>query len=109
MIFQIIDRRTGKEPTNRVINNIAKKGNLITCDIEGFFVSEEGQIILADECGNFTYVDPNRITATITDKVLTDYCKIRKFKLLTEKYYRELMERLFYLEDKVKQLEDDGK
>lgn len=109
MIFEIIDRRTGKEPSQRVINNIARKGGLIEHDIAGFFVGSDGGLILADECGHYTYVNTNRITAVITDKVLTDYCKMRKFKLLTERYYHELMEKLYYLGEKVKQLEDDGK
>lgn len=109
MIFEIIDRRTGKEPSQRVINNIARKGGLIEHDIAGFFVGSDGGLILADECGHYTYVNTNRITAIITDRVLTDYCKMRKFKLLTEKYYRELTEELYYLQEKVKQLEDDGK
>lgn len=109
MIFKIIDIRTGKEPSQRVINNIARKGGLIEHDIAGFFVGSDGGLILADECGHYTYVNTNRITAMVTDKVLTDYCKTRKFKLLTERYYRELMEKLYYLGEKVKQLEDDGK
>lgn len=109
MIFGIIDRRTGKEPSQRVINNIARKGGLIEHDIAGFFVGSNGGIILADECGHYTYVNTNRITAIITDKILMGYCKKRKFKLLSESYYRTLMEQLFYLEEKVKQLEDDGK
>lgn len=109
MIFEIIDRRTGKEPSQRVINNIARKGGLIEHDIAGFFVGSDGGLILADECGHYTYVNTNRITAIITDKVLMNYCKMRKFKLLTEKYYRELIEELCYLKEKVEQLEDDGK
>lgn len=109
MIFEIIDRRTGKEPSQRVINNIARKGGLIEHDIAGFFVGSDGGLILADECGHYTYVNTNRITAIVTNKVLTDYCKMRKFKLLTEKYYRELIEELDYMKEKVEQLEDDGK
>lgn len=109
MIFEIIDRRTGKEPNQEVINSIARKGGLIEHDIAGFFVESDGGIILADECGHYTYVNTNRIMAKITDKALTDYCKIRKLKLLTESYYREIIGRLYYLEKKVRQLEDDGK
>lgn len=30
--------------------------NLIYCDMEGLFIGEDGQLILADECGNFGYV-----------------------------------------------------
>lgn len=38
MMFKIMDRKTGKEPTERVIRNIAKKGGLMEMDIDGFYV-----------------------------------------------------------------------
>lgn len=59
-LFKIIDRKTGKEPTDRVIVAQARLGNLITCDIDGFYVNEDGQIILVDDCGNCTWLDVNR-------------------------------------------------
>lgn len=55
MTFRIIDKRTGKEPTQRVINNIAEKYRLVTCDIDQFAVTEDGQILLLDDCGNIAY------------------------------------------------------
>ena len=55
MVFKIIDKRTGKEPTQRVINNIAEKYRLVTCDIDQFAVTEDGSIILLDDCGNIAY------------------------------------------------------
>ena len=58
--FKVIDSRTGKEPTERVLNNIAKKGGLIIPDIDQFFVGEDGSLILADDCGNMTYCDITR-------------------------------------------------
>lgn len=60
MTFKVIDTKTGKEPTQRVIYNIAKKGGLMTMDIDQFFVGEDGSLVLADECGNMTYCDINR-------------------------------------------------
>ena len=60
MTFKIIDTKTGKEPTDRVIYNMAKKGNLMTMDIDQFFVGEDGAIVLADDCGNITYCDTKR-------------------------------------------------
>jgi len=60
MTFKIIDTRTGKEPTDRVISNIARKGGLMEMDIDGFYVDEDGQIILVDDCGNCTWVDAKR-------------------------------------------------
>ena len=42
-------QKTGKEPTRRVILNIAKKGNLIPYDIDGFYLGEDGSLVLVEE------------------------------------------------------------
>lgn len=59
--FDVIDVKTGKYPD---VWKIARKEdwaqNLTYCDIEGFFIGEDGQLILADECGNFAYCPPDR-------------------------------------------------
>lgn len=60
MTFKVIDKTTGKEPTDRVISNIARKSGLMEMDIDGFYVGEDGQIALADECGRMAYVDMER-------------------------------------------------
>ncbi len=60
MIFKIIDKKTGKTPTQRVIDNIAKKYNLCEMDIDQFAVCEDGQIILIDDCGCVAYLDMTR-------------------------------------------------
>lgn len=67
-LFKIIDRKTGKEPTDRVIAAQARLGQLITCDIDGFYVNEDGQIILVDDCGNCTWLDMNRFKVCEHDK-----------------------------------------
>lgn len=59
-LFKIIDRKTGEEPTDEVITEQAELGNLITCDIDGFYVGEDGEIILVDDCGNCTWLDMSR-------------------------------------------------
>jgi hypothetical protein len=71
MTLKVIDTTTGKEPTDRVINNIAKNGGLMICDIDGFYVGEDGQIILVDDCGNATWVDMDRFKAVpdVFDKI----------------------------------------
>ena len=60
MTFRIIDRKTGREPTQRVIDNIAKKQMLMLADIDQFAVCEDGQIILLDDCGRVAYCDMSR-------------------------------------------------
>lgn len=59
--FKVIDTKTGKRPDEEKIALREKwaKG-LIYCDMEGFFVDEDGQLILADECGHFAYCPPDR-------------------------------------------------
>ena len=57
MKFKVIDATTGKVPTDEVICEIARKGHLISCDIDDFYVSGDGQIILVDDCGNAAWVD----------------------------------------------------
>ena len=63
--FKVIDRTTGKEPTDRVIHNLAKKGGLMTMDIDQFFVGEDGTLILVDDCGNATWCDSERFVAVL--------------------------------------------
>lgn len=66
MAFKVIDTKTGKEPTSRVIADIARKGGLMTMDIDQFFVGEDGSLVLGDDCGNITYCNSEKF------KVVTD-------------------------------------
>lgn len=61
MKFRVIDKKTGEYPD---VQNIAltedwAKG-LVYCDIEGFFIGEDGMLILADECGSYACCPPDR-------------------------------------------------
>lgn len=61
--FMVIDNKTGKEAD---VYNIALKEDwakgLIYCDMEGFAIEEDGNLILLDECGNFAYCPSGRFT-----------------------------------------------
>lgn len=63
MEFKVIDTKTGKEPTSRAIDTIAKEYGLMENDIDQFFVGEDGSIVLADDCGNIAYCDNERFKA----------------------------------------------
>ncbi len=65
MTFKIIDNNTGKEPTAKVIDNIAIEGGLVRNDIEQFYVGEDGSLILVDDCGNITYCDATRFKVVV--------------------------------------------
>lgn len=55
MTFTVIDKETGREVSERVIRQIAKNGGLMEFDIDQFAVTENGSLILLDDCGNCTY------------------------------------------------------
>lgn len=69
MTFKVIDNKTGKEPTSKLINNIAKKGGLFWLDIDQFYVGEDGSLILVDDCGNITYCDTTRFRVVAESEV----------------------------------------
>lgn len=60
MIFRVIDKTTGKEPTAQAIEEIAKEGGLILFDIDQFYVGEDGRLVLVDDCGRIAYCNPDR-------------------------------------------------
>lgn len=84
MTIKVIDTTTGKEPTDRVINNIAKNGGLMICDIDGFYVGEDGQIILVDDCGNATWVDMDRFKAVpdVLNKIRAEISEYKDDKII---------------------------
>lgn len=68
MRFRVIDKKTGKEPTERVIDNIAKKQNLMLYDIDQFAICEDGSIALLDDCGNVAYCDRKRFKVELIEE-----------------------------------------
>lgn len=63
--FRVIDTTTGKEPTEKVIFQLAKQGNLVYCDIDGFYIGEDGELCLMDDCGNATWLDGERFKVEV--------------------------------------------
>ena len=60
-LFYVIDKKTGKEPSpERIALTEDWAKDLVYCDIEGFLLSEDGALALADECGNWVYCPPDR-------------------------------------------------
>ncbi len=50
--FKVIDITTGREVSSEKINKIAKENGLMDMDIDQFFIGEDGQLALADDCDN---------------------------------------------------------
>ena len=57
MTIEVIDNTTGRQPSDNLIDRIAKENGLMRDDIDQFAVTEDGHLILLDDCGNFCYVD----------------------------------------------------
>lgn len=65
--FDVIDRTTGKYPDlEQIALNEDWAKRLIYCDMEGFAMLEDGNLILLDECGNYEYCPPDRFEAIIS-------------------------------------------
>lgn len=61
MRFTVIDNKTGKEADVEKIALEEKWANsLIYCDMEGFAITENGYLVLLDECGHYEFCDSKR-------------------------------------------------
>ena len=61
--FTVIDNKTGAYPDCQIIaltEDWAK--HLVYCDIDCFALTENGSLILMDDCGNCAYCPVNRFT-----------------------------------------------
>ena len=68
--FDVIDSKTGECPD---VEKIALEEDwakhLIYCDIDGFFIGEDGTLVLADDCGKIAYCPAQRFEIkTIEDE-----------------------------------------
>jgi hypothetical protein len=61
MKFKVIDKKTGEYPD---VQNIALTEDwakrLIYCDIDGFYISDDGVLALVDDCNNMAYCPSDR-------------------------------------------------
>lgn len=61
VMFTVIDKKTGKYPD---LEKIALEEDwaegLIYCDMNGFAIFEDGNLVIMDECGNFAYCPVDR-------------------------------------------------
>ena len=67
--FTVIDKETGKYPNTRKIALLEGWAeNLTYCDIYGFAIDEDGNLILLDDCGNFAHCPPDRFEIIFEEK-----------------------------------------
>lgn len=64
--FEVIDPETGEYPN---LEHIARTEewaqNLIPCDVDGFCINEDENLLLMDECGNYAYCPPDRFQVNL--------------------------------------------
>lgn len=68
MEFIVIDRQTGIEADPEHIarrEDWAVDAGLVSCDMEGFAVLQDGTLLLLDECGNAAYCPEDRFEVVI--------------------------------------------
>lgn len=69
MKFKVIDNKTGKEAdTYEIALHEEWAKGLVYCDMEGFAITENGDLMLADECGKSVYCDPERFKVVFEDE-----------------------------------------
>jgi hypothetical protein len=66
--FTVIDNKTGKYPDcEKIVLNEEWAKHLIYCDIDTFAITEDGSLILLDDCGNCAFCPVGRVNV-IFDK-----------------------------------------
>ena len=59
--FDVIDPKTGEYPDlEKIARTEEWAQNLIYCDMDGFCINEDGNLILLDECGNYVCCPEDR-------------------------------------------------
>ncbi len=63
MNFKVIDNKTGKEPDlEDIALNEEWAYRLIHCDMQGFAITDEGDLLMIDECGQYEECPEGRFT-----------------------------------------------
>ena len=62
MTFKVIDNNTGKEPNLNLICHEYWSERLLQCDVDQFAVTEDGHLLLIDDCENMVYCPKDRFT-----------------------------------------------
>ena len=79
--FKVIDNNTGKEAD---IGEIALKEDwakgLVYCDMEGFAILDDGNLVLLDECGKYEYCPSERFSVKFEDSLVISREEYEKLK-----------------------------
>jgi hypothetical protein len=99
----VIDNKTGKEPDlEDIALNEKWAFDLVHCDMEGFAITDNGDLIMLDECGNYEFCPEGRFTVSqenVLDKIRAeinspnrgtcDYFIVDRIEEIIDKYKAE--------------------
>lgn len=69
--FTVIDNKTGTYPDCEKIALEEWAKHLVYCDIDTFAITEDGSLILMDDCGNCAFCPDGRFTVMKNDTLKT--------------------------------------
>ena len=70
--FDVIDPKTVEYPDlEKIARTEEWAQNLIYCDMDGFCINEDGNLILMDECGNYSHCPADRFEVTFNFPVFS--------------------------------------
>lgn len=73
MPFTVIDKQTGAYPDlGKIALTEEWAKHLIYCDIDTFAITEDGNLILLDDCGNCAYCPHDRFTIIFEEDIIND-------------------------------------
>ena len=68
--FSVTDKQTGKYPdVEQIALTEEWAKSLIYCDISGFVMGEDGNLYLADDCGNIVCCPPDRFDVKMCKEI----------------------------------------
>ena len=104
MRFKVIDNNTGKEADIcEIALNEDWAKDLIYCDMQGFAILDDGNLVLLDECGKYVYcpngrfsvIPENAVVLTEEELIERDY---ERYNLGYETHRQESQKREDYIE-----------
>ena len=100
MTFTVIDNKTGKKPNFENICHEKWTRHLLKDDIDQFAVTEDGHLILIDDCDNLVYCPDERYT--IVETTDENKCDYNRTNMNVEN-----MKELMYYRKAIKLLKED--
>ena len=81
MKFEVINPKTLKPFTHEELEALGWKLKIIGCDVDQFYIGEDGRIILADDCGNTATIDPCSVFVRPEGERMSYFGSIKRMNL----------------------------